>query len=482
MIRVFSKKNFSKRDSETGHPLCREKLAVTVAVGLVSVVLMSGIMPQKAAAETLHQALKTAYLNNPSLRAERARQRATDEGVSQALSGWRPNVALSADAGRSRTSTSSSGASTQDPHGLSVSLTQPLFRGFRTINGTKQAEANVQAGRQALLSVEQSTLLDAVTAYMDVLRDQSVVKLQAKNVNVLSQQLKAEKARFRVGEVTRTDVAQSQASRAGSVSTLAQARANLASSRAVYGRVIGTRATALRYPPSIRKFLPRTLNRALDVGRASNPQLLAASYSEISARRAVKVIKGELYPELSLEATYSYRRDVSSVTNRSETATILGRLNIPLYQSGSVYSRVRQAKQSASQQRLLVLDAERTVVASVISSWEQLQALRAQIVSDRAQVKANTLALQGVRQEALVGSRTTLDVLDAEQELLNSNVTLVRSRRDEVVASYQLLSSIGRLTARSLKLRVKSYNPNTNYIRVRNKLFGTNIGESHYTK
>ena len=445
--------------------------------------LVGAICPQVAMGETLKQALTSAYHNNPALRAERARQRATDEGVPQALSGWRPNVAISSDAGRTRTSTSPAfGPKNRDPYGATVSLVQPLFRGFRTVNGTKQAEANVRAGRQALLSVEQNTLFDAVTAYMDVLRDRAVVKLQTKNVEVLSEQLKAEKARFRVGEITRTDVAQSQARRAGSVSTLAQARANLASSRAVYGRVIGSRATSLKYPRSIRKILPRTLNRALDIGKTNNPQLLAASYSELSARHSVKVIKGELYPDLSLEASYSYRKNPSSTTSRTETASLIGRLNIPLYQSGNVYSRVRQAKQSASQSRLLVLDAERTVVASVISSWEQLQALRAQIVSDRAQVKANVLALQGVRQEALVGSRTTLDVLDAEQELLNSNVSLVRSRRDVVVASYQLLVSIGRLTSDGLKLRVKSYNPTDNYNRVRNKLFGTNIGESHYTK
>ncbi len=458
-----------------------KKRVLTIATGFILAATVLAVLPQEAAAETLRQALETAYFNNPGLRAERARQRATDEGVSQALSGWRPNVVISSDAGVTRTTSNPSfGGKNNDPYGSSISLVQPLFRGFRTVNGTKQAEANVQAGRQALLSVEQNTLFDAVTAYMDVLRDQSVVRLQTKNVQVLSQQLKAEKARFRVGEVTRTDVAQSQASLAGSVSTLAQAKADLAISRAVYGRVIGTRAQSLKYPRSIRKNLPRTLDRALSIGKSQNPELLAASFSEISARRAVKVVQGELYPDVSLEATYSYRRNPSTTTRRTETASLIGRLNIPLYQAGNVYSRVREAKQSASQQRLLVLDSERIVVSSIISSWEQLRALRAQIVSDRAQVKANELALQGVRQEALVGSRTTLDVLDAEQELLNSNVTLVVSRRNEVVASYQLLSSIGQLTARDLNLAVKNYNPESNYNRVRNKLFGTNIDESPY--
>lgn len=469
------------RERVVGFSLCGKKVILSAVSGVLSLALITGLLPQTATAETLRQALKTAYHNNPSLRAERARQRATDEGVSQALSGWRPNIIIQSDVGRTRTTTSpSTGGKNNDPYGATISLSQPLFRGYRTVNSTKQAEADVQAGRQNLLAVEQNTLLDAVTAYMDVLRDQSVVRLQNKNVEVLTQQLKAETARFRVGEVTRTDVAQSRASRAGSISTLAQARANLASSRAVYGRVIGGRANGLRYPRSIRRKLPRTLSKALRLGKSRNPQLLAAGFNEVAARHAVQVIKGELYPDLSLEATYSYRKNPSSNLNRTETASIIGRLNIPLYQSGSIYSRVRQAKQSASQQRILVLDAERAITALVISSWEQLQALRAQIVSDRAQVKANELALRGVRQEARVGSRTTLDVLDAEQELLNSKVTQVRSRRNEVVASYQLLLSVGKLTAYDLKLGARNYDPSANYNRVRNQLFGTNIGESHY--
>ncbi len=463
--------------------LKNKSFAPTVASGLLSIFFWAGAMPPQVSAETLNQALTAAYHNNPTLRAERARQRATDENVPQALSGWRPNISASADAGRTRTSTTpSSSPKNRDPHGASISLVQPLFRGFRTVSGTRRAEADVQAGRQNLLSVEQSTLLDGVTAYMDVLRDQAVVELQRKNVMVLSQQLKAEKARFRVGEVTRTDVAQSEARRSGSISTLAQAKANLASSRAVYGRIIGRSPGTLRYPPSIRKKLPRTLNEALRVGKARNPQILAASFAEQSSRYTVDAVKGELLPDLSLEATYSLRKEPSSVLSRSESASIIGRLNVPLYQSGSVYSRVRQAKQSASQRRLLVLEAERSVVSAVITGWEQLQAARAQIRSDQAQVSANTLALQGVRQEALVGSRTTLDVLDAEQELLDSSVSLVRSRRNEVVASYQLLSAVGKLTAFDLRLRVRTYDPASNFNRVRNKLFGTSIGESVNTE
>ncbi len=452
------------------------KRLLFVISGCLAFILFTSLLPPVVKAETLYQALTTAYHNNPALRAERARLRAIDEGVPQALSGWRPNVIISSDAGSVRTTTSpSSGRKNRDPYGAEISLVQPVFRGFRTISSTKRAEADVKAGRQALLSVEQSTLLDATAAYMDVLRDQSVVKLQQKNVMVLTRQLQAERIRFKVGEVTRTDVAQSQARLAGAISTLAQAKANLASSRATYGRVIGNRPGSLSYPRSIRKILPKTLDQAINTGKSGNPQILAANFAELSARHSVDVIKGELYPDVSLEASYNYRKNPSSALSRSESLSVIGRLNIPLYQSGSVYSRIRQAKQSASQRRLLVLDAERAVVANVISSWEQLQAQRAQIRSDRAQVKANKLALQGVRQEALVGSRTTLDVLDAEQELLNANVTLVRSRRNEVVASYQLLTSIGKLTADNLRLGVKNYNPSANYNRVRNKLFGTGI-------
>ena len=438
---------------------------------------------QTVKADTLNQALATAYSNNPTLRAERARQRSTDENVPQALAGWRPNIAISADAGYDKTTTRPGfNGGSINPRGSSISVIQPLFQGFRTVNSTRQAEADVNAGLQTLLSVEQNILLQSVTAYMDVMRDKAIVKLQRQNLQVLVEQLKASEARFRVGEVTRTDVAQSQASRAGAVSTLAQARANLSSSRAVYGRVIGRAAGSLKYPGSIRRKLPRTLNSALAIGKARNPGLLTASYNERSARHQVNVIRGELMPSLSLEASYSYRKEPSSTLRTSENASLFAQLSVPLYQSGSVYSRVRQAKHSASQRRLLVLEAERTVVSNVISSWEGLQASRAQIRSDRAQVKANTLALEGVKQEALVGSRTTLDVLDAEQALLNSNVNEVQSQRNEVVASYQLLASIGKLTAFDLKLRVRSYDPAANFNKVRNKLFGTNIGESDITR
>lgn len=432
-----------------------------------------------ASADTLTGALSSAYTGNPTLRAERARQRATDEGVAQALSGWRPTVTTSGDYGHTRgTTRPRTGLDKRDPHGYSVTLSQPVFNGLKTVYGTRQADAGVLAGRATLKNVEQTVLLDAVTAYMDVVRDQAVVNLRIKNVSVLSEQLRASQARFRVGEITRTDVAQSEARRGGALSNLAQARATLAASRARYRQIIGNAPGTLRYPKGYRGPLPKSLKQAIAIARERNPALRTAEFNEQASRYAVDVARGDLLPEVSLEATFSERFEPSTSVNRSETTTVLGRLTVPLYQGGAVYSRVREAKQVNSQRRLQIAEADRLVFANVVSSWEQLRASRELIRSARSQVAANQLALKGVRQEALVGSRTTLDVLDAEQELLDSQVSLVGSRRDEVVASFQLLSAIGKLTARDLKLPVQYYDPVPHYEETRGKWIGLGTSES----
>lgn len=437
------------------------------------------LVPQLAFAETLTDAMAAAYGTNPTLKAERARLRATDEGVSQALSGWRPTVTANGDYGKLRTTTRpGSGVDKRDPHGYSVTLSQPVFSGFKTVEGTRQAEANVDAGRQSLINTEQSTLLDAVTVYMDVLRDQAVVDLRMKNVSVLNEQLRASRARFDVGEITRTDVAQSEARLGGATSARASAQATLAASRARYRQVVGHAPGNLRYPRSIAGRLPKTLDQAIAIARQTNPQLLAATYAEEASRHAIEVARGDLLPEVSLNAEYSRRYEPSRTLNGTESTSVLGRVTVPIYESGITYSRVREALQNNSQQRLLIVEADRLVVATVVSSWENLRASREQIRSDQSQVDANKLALEGVRQEALVGSRTTLDVLDAEQEYLDSQVALVGSRRNEVVASYQLLSAIGRLTAEFLRLPVEYYDPTRHYDSVRGKWIGFGSTES----
>ena len=430
-------------------------------------------------AETLRDALAAAYNSNPTLGAERARQRATDEGAPQALSGWRPTVTVDGDYGKIRqTARPPTGIDKRDTRGYSLTLNQPVFDGFETVEGARQAEANIRAGVQNLINVEQTTLLDGVTAYMNVVRDSAIVGLRRKNVSVLKEQLRAANARFKVGEITKTDVAQAEARVAGAVSDLAFARSNLAASRANYRRIIGKAPGTLRYPPSIARLLPKTLRKAIATARDRNPILLAASYNEKASRHAIEVARSNLLPDASLEAQYRRRYDPSAALDRQESVSVIGRLNVPLYQGGLVHSQVREAKQINSQRVLQIAEADRQVVEAVVSAWEQYAAALEQINSDRTQVEANRLAFKGVEQEALVGSRTTLDVLDAEQELLDSQVSLVGTRRDAVVAAYTLLSATGMLTARDLRLPVRYYDPSIYYQYARDKLFGVGIGKS----
>jgi len=442
-------------------------------------------------AESLRAAMGMAYSNNPELRGERARQRATDEAVPQALSGWRPTVEANGDYGsdfiKSRTRiydpvTDTTNKVTikdnRDNGGFVISLNQPIFSGFKTVNSTKQAEASVDAGRQILLSVEQSVLLDAVSAFMDVIRDRSIVGLRLKNVEALREQLRASQARFDVGEITRTDVAQSKARLAEAESFLAVSRANRAASEAFYTRVIGHKPKKLANPKGTLGKLPRTLKSALAMAESLNPNILAAAYSEEASRFAVEVSKGDLLPELSLSAQYGMRHQPSSLITTREAGAIFGNLRIPLYQGGAVYSRVREAKQTNNQRRMEILDARRIVRQNVVTAWYTISASDEAAVSANEQVKANELAYSGVKQENLVGSRTTLDVLNAEQELVDARVSAVLARREQVVSRYSLIASVGKLTADYLSLGVEKYNPQYNYDRVRDKLFGTDIVES----
>lgn len=430
--------------------------------------------------ETLNQALIGAYINNPTLKAERANLRATDENVSQAVSNFRPSISASGDYGKTEVKNrpSTTGTDTRDPHGFAVSVSQPVFRGFRSVTATKEAKDNVRAGRQNLITAEQDVLLNAVTAYMDVVRDQNIVGLRRKNVQVLSEQERAAKARFRVGEVTKTDVAQATARHSGAISNLAQARANLSASRAVYQQIIGNKPGTLKTPKTISRKLPKTLSQTINVAREYHPRILAAVYIEKASDHAIDNATGSLLPEVSLDATYSYREEPSSTLDRTETGTVLGQVTIPLYQSGAEYSRIRQAKEINSQRRLQIVEAERLVRANAISAWSNLNAARSRITSDSEQVRANRLAYRGVKKENEVGSRTTLDLLDAEQELLDSRVALITTRRDVVVAEYTLLSAIGKLTAADLSLPVDYYDPRIHYDNVKYKWIGTGRHES----
>ncbi len=428
-------------------------------------------------AETLNEALAAAYKYNPQLIAEQARLRATDEGLAQAESGYRPNVTLNAEVGSQRTNTKPGALADgrSSPYGYSISLNQPLFRGFRTINGIRVAKADIAAGRASLRNTEQLVLRDTVTAYMNVVRDQAILRLRQKNLSVLNKQQEATLERFRVGEVTQTDLSQAKARRSRAQSELNLAKANFNTSVAEYQRIVGNRPKRLGRPGSIIKHFPSSQAKAIIIGMNEHPLIENALAAEKSALHNLNVIKGERLPEVNLEVQYGQNFDSSPITDERETGSIFARARVPLYQSGAVYARIRQAKHIITQRRAEVEQNRLQVKSSVISAWGQMIAIRAQIKANKIAVRANRTALSGVKDEEKVGQRTILDVLDAEQELLNSQVSLVISERDYVVAEYNLLAAIGRLSVSTLPVTNIIYYPEDNYHRVNRRWRGGDI-------
>jgi outer membrane protein len=422
-------------------------------------------------ADSFFDALTAAYRTNPSLQGERARQRQTDELETQAKAGWRPVVSAEASIAKTYEDNNLLPHTEATPKRLSIQLNQPLFRGFKTVEGTKQARATIKAGRQALLSVEQNVLLDAATAYLDVLRDRQILGLRERNVTNLQRQASAASARFDAGEVTRTDVSQSRARVSGARAQVAVARSNLGASIARYKAVIG------KAPPkkmsAKRAKTPSSLDDALAIARQTNPNILAASHSQVAATHAIEVTKGDLLPQASLQAQASVSYPgTGGLIDRTSSVSIAGVVTVPIYEGGRVYSSVRQAKHLESQRRIDVVGATRGVTQAVTQAWNFTVAAREAIAAANDQVSAAGQALEGVRQEYLVGSRSTVDVLNAEQELVNAKISLVSAEHDHIVATYQLKASIGRLTARQIGLAGPYYDAEENYNNVKNKWIG----------
>ena len=448
------------------------RLHSLTAVAVAAVGLWA-ICAQPAGAQSLVEGLAKAYATNPTLRAARAELRAVNEGVPQALSNWRPNLTVTSSLGKQRIDSQASFSSTKEtttPFEATARLIQPLYRGGRTLAATARAENEVQAQRSTLQSVEQSVLLRAVTAYMDAWRDQAVIKFNVKNEKVIERQLEATRDRFTVGEVTRTDVAQAETRLAVAPAERIAAEGALRSSRAVYAEVIGS-APAVLPPPLPLEALPASLEAVTNLSVSHNPDVLAANFAEKAARRRVREVLGELLPSVQINASLSRSEETSQKAGGTDRAQILAEVTVPLYQQGAVSSRVREAKQITNQRRIEVEESRRRIEQEAISAWEGLQTARAQIRSFESGVHAAEIALEGVRQENAVGARTILDILDAKQELLDAQVSLVRSQRDEIIAGYQVHSAVGRLTARDLNLPVEVYNPEVDYLNVRNSWF-----------
>jgi outer membrane protein len=421
--------------------------------------------------ETLLGALAATYENNPTLNAQRAAVRAIDEQVPQALSGYRPQIFGSADIGaswaNSKPAFGPNTITTLDPRGAALTAQQTLYNGFQTANQVRSAESQILAARETLRNSEQNVLLDAVTAYMNLLRDQAIVELQRQNIEAVRELLRATRDRFNVGEVTRTDVAQAEARLASAESALSVAQANLNTSRAVYQRVIGEEPGRMAPGRSVENLLPKSVASAVAAGFGEHPAIAAARFGADAAQLLVKVAEGTLLPTLALQATVQQRHDLGMGVVDQTAAQVVARLTVPIYQGGAEYSRIRAAKETAGQRRTEVDVTRDQVRAAVIQSWGLLQASRFQVEAAQAQVRATEIALNGVREEARVGQRTTLDVLNAQAELVNARVALVTAQRDRVVASFSVLASVGRLSAAVLKLNVAIYDPATHYHQVR---------------
>jgi outer membrane protein len=448
--------------------------AACALAGLTAVSIAQTAVP---VAQTLEQALVSAYFANPTINAQRAAVRVVDEQVPQALAGYRPQVFGNAQVDADRTRTQTQGATINSknyPRGYGVTAQQNIFNGFQTGNLVRSAESQVLAARETLRNTEQNVLLDAVVAYMNVIRDAGIVQLQQQNVQALNEQLRATNDRFQVGELTRTDVAQAQARLKAAESALSAAQANLNASRAVYRRDIGSDPGQLRPARPYEKIQLATLDAAVAEAFGKHPAIQATRHGVDTAQLQVKVAEGSLLPTLNLEASVQRFSDPSTTVQNSFDMTAGLRLTVPIYQGGAEYARIRQAKELTGQRQLESDVVRDQVRAAVIQSWGLVAASRFQVEAALAQVAAAEIALNGVREEYRVGQRTTLDVLNAQAELVNARAALITAQRDRVVASYSLLSSLGKLSIVELGLAKVSqtYQPEVHYEQVRDSWFG----------
>lgn len=449
-------------------------IAGCVIVGMA----MAGAM-SPAAGQSLNDALTVTYQTNPKLQAARAQLRATDELIAQAKSQRRPTVIITGDlvGGTADNLCDRSTESTCAPSSVTLDIVQPIFRGGSIEADIDQADNLIRAQRSALLVTEQEVLLQAITAYMDVYRDQAVLDLNRQNEKVVAAELKATQNRFDVGAVTKTDVVQAESRLARAAAQRVLVEGRLAVSRAVYREIVAEPPQTLDEPP-LAIDLPKDEQETVAAADA-NPAVIAAQYAESAAKDAIDSAFGNLLPSLELIGELEARDDLANDNRFGEdqTASITARVKIPLYQAGAADSRVREAKHRAGQRRNEIDVQRRAAARAAESAWRALETAQAQKTSFESQVRAAELALKGVRQEAEVGARTVLDILDAEQELLDAQVNLVGARRDEFVAAYSVLAAVGRLTAKDLSLDVPLYNVERHYEDVRGKFWGTDVSE-----
>ncbi len=452
----------------------QKRFATVLGLGLACFATAAGAQTQP---HTLQEAFAAAYSSNPTLLAARAALRAVDETVPQALAGWRPTIIVSGSYGGAAGTDQSTGASSKvqtsrQPLSGTATVTQPIYTGGRTEAQTHQAENRVLSQRGRLIATEQLVFTNVTTDYVNVIQSEQLLQLDINNEQVLNRQLQATNDRFRVGEITRTDVAQAEAALAGARSTRQTAEGTVQNARAAYQRDVGFLPNNLTVPQPLA--LP--IKSAADASRlaaANNPTIIYTMFDAAASKDAVDIAFSAIMPTLNVQAS-AFRQD-NSVFNNSRDLGVQALLNvsIPIYQGGAEYAGVRAARQTEQQSRSTVDDTRRQVIQAALQSWETLAASRFSIDSTRAAIRANEIALEGTQREAIVGSRTTLDVLNAEQALLQSRVTLVQNLANLVTSSYAVASAVGRLTARDLNLNVPLYDDTAYYKAVHDRLFGT---------
>ena len=437
-----------------------------------------GLAATAALAESLPEALAKAYQTNPQLNAERARQRGTDENVPQALAGYRPQIIASLSGGlqavRNLLPDNTVQSATLKPWQIGVTVTQILFNGFKTANSVRVAELQVQSGREALRNVGQGVLLDAVTAYTNVLANQSLVEAQRANVAFLRETLGITQKRLNAGDVTPTDTAQAEARLSRGLADLNAAEVNLAISQATYAQVIGNPPGQLRAAETVDRYLPRTRDDATSLAFRENPAVVAAGFDVDVASTSIRVAESSLMPTITLQgnASHSSDSDPTLGTFRTDQASVIGALTQPIYDGGTAASQTRQAKEVAAQSRMVLEQVRNQARTAVISAWVSNEGTKVALTASESEVHAAEIALQGVRREAAGGQRTTIDVLNAQQDLTNARSRLIGAQRDRVIASYTLLSAVGRLDTHTLNLNTPDYSADVHYHQVRDAWHG----------
>ena len=457
------------RASKIGH-VGRHLLRSGICLGVATCL---GFAATAASGESLPEALAKAYQTNPQLNAERARQRATDENVPQALAGYRPQIIASLSGGlqavRNLLPDNTVQSATLKPWIIGVTVTQTLFNGFKTASSVRVAELQVQSGREALRNVGQGVLLDAVTAYTNVLANQSLVEAQRTNFSFLQETLAITQRRLKAGDVTPTDTSQAEARLSRGQSDLNAAEVNLAISQATYTQVIGNPPGALRAADNVDRYLPRSRDDATSLAFKENPAVLAAGFDVDVASTNIRVAESSLMPTVTLQgnASHSMDSDQTLGTFRTDQASIIGQVTAPIYDGGTAASQTRQAKELTAQSRLVLDQVRNQARTAALGAWVANEGAKIAVSASESEVRAATVALQGVQKEAQGGQRTTVDVLNSEADLVAAKARLIGAQRDRVIASYTLLSAIGRLDVKTLALNTPDYLPEVHYHQVR---------------